>query len=392
MKFRAFLAVLLGLLSLVGVQHHALSAETIRVGATLSLSGEFANLGQEELNGMQMWVGDLNTRGALLGRKVELIHYDDRSSPETSARLYERLITEDKVDLLLGPYSSDITLEASRVTEKHQFPMLATGAAANQIWERGYKYIFGLETPARDYMVPVLESMQQEGMSRIALIYEQADFTREVATGVRNQAADYGLEVVFDEEYDKGNPRFAARTRRMKAARPDVVIGGTYLDDSIQFVKQAKTERLSPQAFVFTVGPAVRDFGDTLGPDAEGIMGVVVWMPGAHFPGARDFSYRYKSKFGHNPGYHAAYGYAGGQVLEAAVRLAGTLEKDKINKQLSTMKFRSVLGHYRVDSTGKQIGKRNYVMQWQDGRRRLILPERIAERPVDFPFKPWSER
>jgi branched-chain amino acid transport system substrate-binding protein len=178
----------------------------------------------------------------------------------------------------------------------------------------------------------------------------------------------------------------------MKAANPDLVIGGTYLDDSIACVHEAKRQQFSPKAFAFTVGPALVEFGDKLGPDAEGIMGVVSWMRSGSVPMAYDFSFRYKEKYGRNAGVHAAYGYAAGQVLEAGVRLAGSLDKDAIRQQLSEMKFRSILGNYQVDENGSQLAKNTYVMQWQNGFRLLVLPKTIQDAEVIYPFKPWSER
>ncbi len=126
-------------------------AEPIKVGVTASLSGEYAAPGGEQLEGIQMWAHDLNARGALLGRPVEIVYYDDKSDASTSAALYERLISEDKVDLLLGPYSSGLTLAASGVAEKHHFPMVATGASSTDIWSRGYKNIFQVDAPTDTY-------------------------------------------------------------------------------------------------------------------------------------------------------------------------------------------------------------------------------------------------
>jgi branched-chain amino acid transport system substrate-binding protein len=178
----------------------------------------------------------------------------------------------------------------------------------------------------------------------------------------------------------------------MKRADPQLVLGGTYLDDSIAFVRHAKSSGLSPKLMAFTVGPALPEFGEALGADADGVMGAVAWMRGASLPMAQDFSYRYKEKFGYNAGAHAVYGYAAGQVLEAGVRLAGSLDKAAIREQLGALKFRSLLGRYRVDERGLQQDKSVYLMQWQDGRRRLILPERYARNKVRFPLKSWSER
>ena len=364
----------------------------IRVGMTVSLTGEYETPGKDELFGAQMWASDLNGRGALLGRKVEIVYYDDKSDAATSARLYERLINEDKVDLLLGPYSSDLTMAASTVAENHNFPMVATGAADGRIWARGYKNIFGIDAPAREYMKLLVDSAAGAGLKRIALIYADSDFPRGVAEGVRDLAASNNMEVVFDREYSQDRTDFSAMLQQMKASKPDLLVGGTYLDDSIAIVRAAKQVQLSPKAIVLTVGPSLKEFGNALGSDADGVLGVISWIRSAHLPMTRDFSYRYKQKHGHNPGAHVAYGYGGGQVLEAAVRLANTLDKDAVRQQLVDMKFRSLLGRYDVDETGKQMGKSIYVLQWQNGRRLLVLPRLMRESPIEYPFKPWSER
>ena len=143
-QLRAFLVASLALWCVIGLQA-ALAAEPIRVGATASVSGVYAGPGQNQLEGLKMWAHDINARGALLGRKVELVYYDDESDPDTTRRLYQRLINDDMVDLLIGPYSSDLTLVASEVAEQHDFPMVAAGAASSDIWTRGYRNIFQVE-------------------------------------------------------------------------------------------------------------------------------------------------------------------------------------------------------------------------------------------------------
>jgi branched-chain amino acid transport system substrate-binding protein len=370
----------------------ATETQPIRVGVTVSLTGELAAPGTEQLHGMRMWVEDLNGRGELLGRPVELMYYDDQSDPATSARLYEKLIAEDKVDLLLGPYSSDLTLKASTVAEQHEFPMVATGAASTRIWSRGYDNIFGVDAPANSYMDLVIDSAHRVGLRRVALIYADTEFTREVAEGVRGRVRDLGMEIVFDERYPPGTTDFEPAVHGMRVADPDFVIGATYFDGSVAIMRAAKRIQLSPKAFVFTVGPALEAFGQALGTDAEGVMGVVSWLRSVRQPGAQDFSFRFKQKYGYDASQYAVYGYGAGQVLEAAVRLAGGLDKDAVREQLSEMIFRSLLGRYRVDETGKQVAKYIYVMQWRDGQRRLVLPKDLREYPIEYPFKPWSER
>jgi branched-chain amino acid transport system substrate-binding protein len=250
-----------------------------------------------------------------------------------------------------------------------------------------------MDAPARNYMDLPIHHMKEQGLTRIALIYAGTDFPQEIARGVREEAQAAGLEIVFDEEYAPDTTDFSALVKRMRASNPDAVIGGTYLNESVAIVQQAKASRLSPKMFVFTVGPAVRDFGDDLGTvDAEDVLGVVPWMRSSGMPQSRDFSYRYKRKYGYNAAHHAVYGYSGGQILEAAVRLAGTLDKDAVREQLGNMKFRSLFGHYKVSETGEQTAKQIFVMQWQDGYRLLVLPDDLAESPIEYPFTSWSAR
>jgi len=136
----------------------------------------------------------------------------------------------------------------------------------------------------------------------------------------------------------------------------------------------------------FTVGPALHEFGEAQGDDADGVVSVVQWLRSVPEPGAQDFAYRYRQTYGHNPGVHAVIGYSAGQVLEAAVRLAGTTDHDAVREQLRTMYFRSLMGKYKVSETGRQEGKRNYVLQWQDNDRRLIAPDAVAERKLIYPM------
>jgi branched-chain amino acid transport system substrate-binding protein len=383
MRARLIGMALAGLCLLLGMSVSQ-AAEPIRVGVTASLTGPYAKLGQDLLSGIRMWADDINARGALLGRKAEIVHYDDASDPEKSAALYERLITQDKVDLLLGPYSSDITLAASRVAERHNFPMVATGASSETIWEQGFSNIFQIDAPAGDYMKLPLELANEKGLKRIALVYADTEFPREVAGGARKMAASHGMQIVLDEAYPQDSLQFGGIAARLKAAAPDVVIGGTYFKDSVALVRAIRQTGLKPEITVMTVGPAQEDFGRQLGDEADGVMGAIAWMRSGKMPLAYDFSFRYKEKYGYNAAVHAAYGYSGGQVLEAAVRLAGSLDRDAVREQLKTMKFRSLLGHYRVDETGRQTAKSTYVMQWQNGFRLLVLPEDIADSPVRY--------
>jgi branched-chain amino acid transport system substrate-binding protein len=363
------------------------AADTIRVGTTQPLTGKFKDFGEEQLRGIQMWVHDINARGSLLGKDVELVYYDDYSEPERSAVLYRQLIEQDKVDLLIGPYSSPTTLAASTVAEKYNLPMVASAASAEQIWQRGYKNIFGVDVPSGNYMLIAIAVAQEKGARTFQLISSDSVFSQDVAIGVREELARRGLTLVDDEIYQLNQTDFSALAKKLSSTDADVLLGATYLEDAVAISKAFRALPVKPRRdmVALTVGPAIYQFGTEMGAYAEGIVGVVQWLRSVRKPGGQDFAYRYRLRYGHNPGVHGAIGYSAGQVLEAAVRLAKSTDKDAVREQLKTMEFNSLFGLYKVDDTGRQIGKKNYLLQWQDGKRRLVAPPNEAERELIYP-------
>jgi branched-chain amino acid transport system substrate-binding protein len=356
----------------------AYAQEPIKIGTTQSLTGHYKDFGVEQLRGLEMWVADINARGALLGRPVKLVHYDDGSRDAGSVEGFTKLIEQDQVDFLVGPYSSSLTLKASLVAEKYNIPMVASAASAEEIWSRGLKNIFGTDTPAASYMEGISVATDA-GAKTVALVFAQTEFAVEVAAGVRRNTEKNGMRILLDEGYAPEQRDFSALADRLAQVDADVVMGVSYLEDSVALVRALKKANVKPRMLAFTVGPALREFGDQLGADAEGVVGVVQWLRSVPLPGAQDFAYRYRKRYGYNPGVHAVIGYSAGQVLETAVRLA-------VREQLRTMYFRSLLGKYNVSETGRQEGKRNYILQWQEDRRRLVAPENIAERELVYPL------
>jgi branched-chain amino acid transport system substrate-binding protein len=365
-------------LSVAGTAH---AVETIKIGTTQSLTGHFKESGVEQLRGLQMWADDVNARGELLGRPIELVHYDDGSRDAGSVAGFTTLIEKDKVDFLVGPYSSSLTLEASLVAEKYNIPMVSTAASSEEIWSRGLKNIFGADTPARSYLTGIKVGVEA-GAKTLALVYSRTEFGEEVAAVLRESAM---TRIVLDEGYAPDERDFSALAKRLGEVNADVVLGISYLDDSVALVRALKKEGVKPKMLAFTVGPGLHDFGAQLGADAEGVVGVVQWLRSVRQPGAQDFAYRFRQRYGYNPGVYAVIGYSAGEILEAAVRLAGTTDHDAVREQLRTMYFKALIGPYSVSETGRQEGRQNYVLQWQEGSRRLVAPDGVAERELVYP-------
>jgi ABC-type branched-subunit amino acid transport system substrate-binding protein len=211
-----------------------------------------------------------------------------------------------------------------------------------------------------------------------------------VAIGVRAEIARRGLTLLMDEVYQLDQTDFSALAKKLRDSKSDVLLGATYLEDAFA-IRDAliaigsSKERLKYDMVALTVGPAVREFSDLGGVGAEGVVGVVQWLRSVKKPGSQDFAYRYRLKYGYNPGVHGVIGYSAGQVLEAAVRLAKSTDKDAVREQLKKLEFHSLMGNYKVDETGRQIGKRMYLLQWQNDQRRLVAPPDVAERKLIYP-------
>jgi branched-chain amino acid transport system substrate-binding protein len=362
------------------------SRDPIKVGVTTSLTGSLADFGTLQRNGMKMWADDINDRGALLGRPVQLVVYDDGSDAANVKRLYEKLITQDKVDFLISPYSSNLTLAAAPIAEKYGVSMV-TVASSSDIWKHGYQYTFGLYTPASENMDPVLNLAQQHQLKTVALIYLDEDFPRDLAAGVRVRAPEHGLSIVLDQQYSNDLTAMPALAARVAAANPDVVIVGSYMDDAVAFAKASKPAGVKPKLMAFSGAAALQEFMSKVGvANVQGMLSTVQWTRGIRVPGGFDMAFRYERLHREYPTYDVTGGYSAGQVLEAAVRLAGTVDKKAVRDQLATLKFRSILGNYRVDGAGLQTAKSTYLVQCQEDHFSLVYPSDVARYPLVYPY------
>src|SRR5881227_3393537 len=234
-KAPAALAVALALA--VGGVVPAEAQGPIRIGASLSLTGTYAKLGRNQHEGYKLCVKDLNAKGGLLGRKVELVVYDDQSTPATAVRLYEKLITEDGVDGVMGPYSSPVTEASANVTEKYKKVMVAPLAATTSIFRRPPDkkryYVFMVISPAEVYLEGLIDTAAKRGLKTVAVVNEDTLFSKAAASGAVEIAKKKGMQVVFQEAYPKGNTDFSALLTKVKSLNPDVIAAGTYFDDAV---------------------------------------------------------------------------------------------------------------------------------------------------------------
>ena len=357
----------------------------IRIGASLSLTGTYAEPASFQSGGYKLCERDLNAKGGLLGRKVEMVVYDDQSQPATGVRLYEKLITEDKVDAVMGPYSSAISEAVANVTEKYKKVMVAPLAATTSIFKKGRKYAFMVISPAEVYLEGLVDIAAKRNLKTIAIINEDTLFPKASAQGTEELARKAGLQVVFKEAYPKGNQDFSGLLIKLKAANPDVLAAATYFDDAVALARQMKELDVTPKMTAVTVGGDLPKFQELLKQTAEGIYGASQWEGTLPYPGAKEFFDTYVKEFKQEPSYHSAAGYAGCMLYAEGVKKAGTLDADKVREALLALKTRTMFGDYQVDKDGFQVAHKMVLLQWQEGKRVVVWPDDLANGKPRFP-------
>ena len=364
----------------------------IRIGASLSVTGTYAKPGTQQKEGYDVCVDELNAKGGLLGRKVEFVVYDDQSMPATAVKLYEKLITEDKVDAVMGPYSSAVSEAVANVTEKYKKVMVAPLAATTSIFKKGRKYIFMVISPAEVYLEGLVDMAAKRGLKTVAIINEDTLFPKASAAGTAEAAKKRGLQVVLQESYPKGNTDFSALLVKIKALNPDVIAAGTYFDDAVAITRQMKELNVNPKMFGLTVGGDLPEFYDLLKQNAEYVYGSTQWDDALPYPGAKDFLTAFTRKFKHEPSYHAAAGYGGCLIYAEAVKRAGSLDADKVREQLLKLETKTAFGDYKVDADGFQVAHKMVMLQWQDGKRVVVWPDDLASGKPRYPTPEWNKR
>jgi len=369
----------------------------IKVGASLSLTGTYAKPGSYQKEGYDLCAEQVNGKGGVLTRKVEFVVYDDQSTPATGVRLYERLITEDKVDAVMGPYSSPITEAVANVTEKYKKVMVSPLAATTSIFKRPpgkeRRYIFMVISPAEAYLEGLIDLAAKRGLKTVAIMNEDTLFAKASAAGSAEIAKKKGLQVVFQEAYPKGNTDFSALLVKVKSLNPDVIAASTYFDDAVAITRQMKELNVNPRMYGVTVGGDLPEFYDLLKQNADYIYGASQWEAGLPYPGQREFLESYKQKFNRDPVYHSAAGYAGCMVYLEAVKRAGSLDSDKVRAELLKLEMTTAFGDYKVDQDGFQTAHKMVLFQWQDGKKVTVWPGELAgNAKIRFPTPSWSQR
>ena len=365
--------------------------DPIVIGATMSETGSYSTQGIPARDGYRLCEMHINERGGLLGRDIEFLIYDDESSTERAINLYEQLITEDGVDLVMGPYGSTLTEAVAPVTERHQMVHVSPLAATSSIWEQGREYLFMVLPPAELFLAGLIDMADENELDRVAVIMEDQLFPRAAGSGAAELARENGKDVIFEEAYPSGTEDFSELLERVRNENVQVLgMAASALSDFIAVVRQM--EEMDVNVQMFGTSGAVTEFRDELGGLADYAYGLSAWEPGLPNPGIDEFTRSYEQEFGRQPSFHAAGAYGSCQLFIEAIELAGTLASGAIRDELLNLETTTVFSDFAVDERGYQTANRGLFIQWQDGEKVVVWPDDLAETEPWFPTPEWSER
>jgi branched-chain amino acid transport system substrate-binding protein len=368
------------------------------IGFTASQTGSLTTESKRQLQGLQLWVDDVRKAGGIKLKDgpatPELKFYDDESKADRVQALYTKLITDDKVDVLISPYSSGLTQTAAVVAEQYGKVMITTGAASDTTMEQGFRNIFQLYTPASRYLTGAVDMLQRlnASLKRLAIVHEKDRFSTDVATATQTYAKGKGYDIVLFEGYDTGTVDFSPFISKIQAARPDAIMGGGHFQDGTTFAKQLYEKNVPVRLVALLVAPPEPTFAE-IGDAAQYVVGPSQWEPVARYSqeSARaagvpwygisidDFVKAYQARFGEEPSYHAAGGYAAGLILQKGLEEAGAIDNERLRSALARLDLLTFYGRVKFDQAaktfGKQIGHEMVYIQWQkDASGRLVKP------------------
>jgi branched-chain amino acid transport system substrate-binding protein len=377
------------------------AAAPIKIGISLPITGDFSEPGTAALKGYRVWQTYVNSHGGLLGRKVNLVVKDDQSDQNTIVNDYNALINSNKVDLLLGTFSSLLNLPASAVAEKFHMVYVEPAGGSPKMFNRGFQYLFFAQQATATHQGDLFSKWVKQyagGQVKTAAYPEQDDpFAAPVAEGIRARLEAAGIKTVYQETYAPTTTDFDTIASAIKSSGADVVVQGAVFDDGVGLIRSMKKVGYSPKALFQTSAPSeAKTFSDAIGlANTQGIFYAVSWSPvakGPRYPLNQDFLRLYQKKYGKKaiPAEDAADAFAAAQVLMTAVKKVGKIDQDAIRDWLHAHPVRTILGPLSWDSTGAPR-QAFFLAQWQGGVSHIVAPKNIADtKKVVFPKPNWK--
>ena len=375
----------------------AVDKEPIRVGVITSLSGSFATFGAMEIAGYKVAAAEVNEKGGINGRKLELLVEDDASNQNAALAAAEKLVNQG-VPLIVGAFASSVTKPLGGYLTRVKVPLLNTNSADTSITKPGGPYIFRSGQTTDTYADASFDLLKTfPGLKTVALLVSNDALGRSTATSVKEKCKALGLTLVGDQAYDRGLTDFRPTLNNFKSANPDIVALSSYEEDAATLVRQAKEVNLSPRVFIAVgaTGYALPQFIAGAGDAAEYVFSASPWRPEAKFPGAQDLNKRLVKVLGSEPSHHAGKAYGGMLAAAEALRKAGSTDREAVRKALKEVKLSTAFGPVSFDA-GSGFQNQNpapsLVVQVQKGKFVVVWPREVASGSAIFPTPPWEKR
>lgn len=365
--------------------------DTIRVGAPLPITGPLSPEATKLQSGINLWVETANKAGGIkVGNKrmkVEVVSVDYQSNTPRAVQAAEKLITEDKVHFLFSPMGSGATKAASSVSEKYQVPTIAATASSEQVYDQGYKFLFGTFTPNQTLTEPLADLVRKQapGVQKVAILARNDLFPLAIAQEMEKSAKKRNMRIVFFEKYAIGTLDHASALSQIKAQAPHWIFATGYINDLILIKKQMADLRIEAPVVTMIAGPAYKEFVDALGKGAENITSAAWWHPAVRYKGqdlfgsTENFNKLFRDKYGRDPDYGEASSAVAGAVLQLAIEKAGTTDRKAVREALANMKVTTFFGPIKFGPTGQVDSLLPPVFQIQNGTQVVILPEAIKQ-------------
>lgn len=361
--------------------------ETLKFGAAIQLSGSVAAAADElQLRDWKLWVEQTNAKGGIYVPEydkqlpVELILYDDKSDPGTTVKMVEKLMVEDKVDVLLPPWGTAWHYAIAPLVNQYQYPLIGTscGSTALRASADELPYFFVVERQTTEMEKSLVEVLVEMGVETCAIAYVETQYGIDMWNAIVQPLQDAGIETLLVETYPLEVTDLSPLLKEIKALNPDALLGLSYPADSFLIVEQSKIIDFNPKFMLVAVGAASPVFRDKFGVDLiEGITGHGVWNAHVPYPGASEYFDAYTARWGVEPDRWETYNYAMLQIWEQVISTVG-LDREKQREMIATEIFPTMWGNinfvdqYNIDSAG-DIG------QWQDGEFWPIAPKAKRE-------------
>lgn len=360
-------------------------ADTVRIGVSLPLTGEFSQGGLDTRRGYETWAELTNEAGGLLGKKVEIIVKDDATQQETAVSNYNNLISQDKVDLLLGSQSSLLNLPASAIAEKNRMLFVCPSCASPDMFNRGFKYIFFSQQAMANDQAKVfaewIAALPPEQRPKTAAYASLDDpFAGPVVEGAEKILSAAGIRTVYKDEYPANTKNFDSVVNAMRDAGAEIVVQGSVFEDGVNMIRSMNRANYQPAILYQSSSPTYgRQYLDAVGQEnAEGVFASASYSPLADTAQNKEFVELFEQKFGHTPPEDAGDGFAAGQVLKAAVEAVGSIDDQAaLADWLRNNSVETVLGTLSWNADGSPKGD-FLVGQWQAGNFEVVLPTAIA--------------